>query len=227
MATTIEGFTSGGRTVPLEVFMPGPATGRCAAVLVLHGSFGLLPPYETDIVSFAQALASRGIAAVMPHYLEATGTAPGRGVFALMPQLLPVWRRVCGDAFAVLARDARFDGAHLGLLGFSLGANLALGVAMDPPTGVHPNCVVDFFGPTQGLAAHCGKLPPVLILHGSEDKLVPLSESAHLVAQLHSAGKKAGQDYRFTPYEGEGHGFKGAALAKSRDEAVEFIRRTI
>jgi len=28
-------------------------------------------------------------------------------------------------------------------------------------------------------------------------------------------------------YQGEGHGFKGAALAKSRDEAIDFIEKTI
>ena len=98
---------------------------------------------------------------------------------------------------------------------------------MDPPAGIRPKCVVDFFGPLEGLESHWANLPPVLILHGSADSLVSPSESEHLVAQLESAGKTKGRDYRFTMYEGEGHGFKGAALAKSRDETIEFVLRTI
>ncbi len=227
MTTTIERFSSGGTAVPWEVFMPAAPPGRCPAVLILHGSFGLLPPYRADIVSFAQALAARGIAAAMPHYLEATDTDAGVGVFDLMASLRPAWLQVCNDALGAMAQDARFDPAHLGLLGFSLGANLALGVGMDPPAGTQPKCVVDFFGLTQGLAAHWVKLPPLLILHGTEDKLVLPSESEQIVAHLESAGKKKGRDFRFTRYEGEGHGFKGAALVKSRDETVEFINKSI
>lgn len=227
MSTTIEHFTSGGQAVQLDVFMPGTTTGRCPAVLVLHGSHGLLPPYDADIASFAQALASRGIAAAVPHYMEATKTTPGIEVFSLIPRLRPAWQQVCSDALVAMAKDSRFDAARLGLLGFSLGANLALSVAIDPPPGLQPKCVVDFFGPTQGLGPHFARLPPVLILHGSADRMVPPSDSAHLVAQLESAGKKKGRDYRFSSYAGEGHGFKGAAMVKSRDEAAEFIENTI
>ena len=111
-----------------------------------------------DIVSFARALAERGIAAVMPHYLDATGTEPGAGVFELIARNRPAWRQACDDALAGMARDTRFDAARLGVLGFSLGANLALSVAMDPPAGTQPRCVVDFFGPTQGLESHWAKL---------------------------------------------------------------------
>ena len=225
--TTIERFSSGGQVVPLEVFLPAAALSRCKAVLMLHGSFGLLPPYRSDIVSFAQALAARGVAAAMPHYLDATGTAPGVGVFALIAQHGPAWRQACSDALASMAKDARFDASHLGILGFSLGANLALSLAMDPPAGTQLRCVVDFFGPTQGLPAHWARLPPVLIFHGTDDRLVAPSESHHLVAQLESAGKKKGQGYVFESYQGQGHGFKGAALAKSRDETVEFVNKML
>jgi len=227
MNTTSERFSSGNQAVPWEIFRPAAGSGGRPAVLVLHGSFGMLPAYRADIVSFADALAARGIAAAIPHYLEATDTRPGAEVIAKIPDLRSTWQRVCTDALQALARDANVDADRLGLLGFSLGANLGLSVAMDPPAGIRPKCVVDFFGPTQGLEAHWAALPPVLILHGSEDRTVPPSESAHLVAQLDSAGKKKGQDYRFTTYQGEDHGFKGAALAKSRDETIDFIEKTI
>jgi dipeptidyl aminopeptidase/acylaminoacyl peptidase len=98
---------------------------------------------------------------------------------------------------------------------------------MDPPVGTQLKCVVDFFGPTQLLEAHWSKMPPVLILHGTEDHLVAPSESAYLVSQLALAGKKEGTGYIFESYKGEGHGFIGAALTKSRDATVEFIKKTL
>jgi carboxymethylenebutenolidase len=227
MTKTIEHFKSGGGSVPLEILMPSAGAVRCAAVLLLHGSDGLQPPYGADIASFADALAARGIATAIPHYLEATGTPPGAGVFAEIERLRPTWRQVCSDALAVLAVDPRFDPAHLGLLGFSLGANLALSLAMDPPSAAQPRCVVDFFGPTQGLESRWATLPPVLIVHGCDDTLVPPGESQRLVARLEAAGKRKGRDYRFSLYEGQGHGFHGAALATSREEAVGFLAQTL
>ena len=88
-------------------------------------------------------------------------------------------------------------------------------------------CAVDFFGPIQGLEAHWSRLPPALILHGGKDKVVAPEESARLLAMLAAAGKTEGLDYHFTSYPEEGHGFKGKALAQSRDEAVQFIRKSM
>lgn len=222
-----ESFLSGTHSVPVEVFMPATPSERCPAVLVLHGSFGLSPAYRNDIVSFALALSARGFAAVMPHYLEATGTTAGAGVLPLIEQMQPVWRGIASDTLTWMAGDARFDPARFALLGFSLGANLALAVAMDPPSTLHPCCVVDFFGPTQGLESHWSRLPPIMILYGADDKIVPPAESAHLVTLLAAAGKKKGTGYQVKSFPGEGHGFKGKALAQSRDEAVQFIAQSI
>jgi hypothetical protein len=55
MTKTAESFVSGGMSVPIETFVPD-ASPQHRAVLVLHGSLGLGPPYRTDIVSFAEAL---------------------------------------------------------------------------------------------------------------------------------------------------------------------------
>ena len=227
MTMTNESFSSGGQTVPMEVFVPA-ASGKRPAVLILHGSSGPLPPYRADIVSFAEALVAAGIAATMPHYLESTQTDPGKDdVVKLILEKRPTFRQACSDALTLMANDARFDATRLGILGFSLGGNLALSLAMDPPAGIKLKCVVDFFGPTQLLENHWSKLPPVLIFHGTEDDSVDLSASVHLVAQLEKAGKKKGQDYIFEKYKDEGHGFKDPKLTKSRVRTVEFIRKLL
>jgi dienelactone hydrolase len=228
MAVTTESFSSGGRSVPLEVFLP-ESTGKHPAVLLLHGTFGLLPEYRADIVPFAEALVKSDISVTMPHYLRSTDTDPGMGVVELIPTHLPMWKNVCIDAFAFTAKDSRFDADHLGAIGFSLGGHLALSVAMAPPLGTKMRCVVDFFGPTlkPPLADKYSELPPILILHGTEDRLVPLSESNHLAMQLERVGKKKDRDYFFEEYKGEGHGFKEPALTKSRSATVEFIKKTL
>ena len=223
-----ESFSSGGQTVPLEVFLPA-ASGKHPAVLILHGSSGPLPPYRADIVSFAEALVAAGIAATMPHYLDSTKpkTKPGKDDLKLILERRPTFRQACSDALTVMANDARFDATRLGILGFSLGGNLALSLAMAPPAGTNLKCIVDFFGPTQLLENRWSKLPPVLIFHGTEDDSVDLSASVHLVAQLEKAGKKKGQDYIFEKYKDEGHGFKDPKLTKSRVRTVEFIRKLL
>ena len=227
MAMTNESFSSGGQPVPLEVFLPA-ASGKHPAVLILHGSSGPLPPYRADIVSFAEALVAAGIAATMPHYLESTQTDPGKvDVTKLILEKRPTWRQACSDALTLMANDARFDATRLGILGFSLGGNLALSLAMDPPAGTNLKCVVDFFGPTQLLENHWSKMPPVLICHGAKDPLVNLSVSLDLVVELEKAGKKKGQDYIFEKYKDEGHGFKDPKLTKSRVETVKFITKML
>nr|WP_254798646.1 dienelactone hydrolase family protein [Sphingobium sp. AS12] len=222
MSPVLDQYSSNTEDIPLEIFLP-PSPGPSPAVLVLHGSFGLLPEYKPDIVSFAEALAAAGVAAIMPQYLKSTGTEPGDGVLKLIPVNHLVWAQACADALTWIAGDPRFDVGHVGILGFSLGGYLALRVAMDPPGGVAVQSVVDFFGPTHLLDAHWSKLPPVLIFHGSVDKFVDPSESEFLVQQLEAAGRAEGTGYNYELVEGQGHGFKGAALTESRDKTTKFL----
>src|SRR5262245_38814843 len=102
MAAKSESFSSGGQIVSRDVFLP-PSAGSHPAVLMLHGTFGLMPEYRADIESFADALALNNIAAVMPHYLESTKTAPGFKVFEVLDADLPTWTTVCRDAFVLMA----------------------------------------------------------------------------------------------------------------------------
>jgi dienelactone hydrolase len=203
------------------------SAGKHPAVLILHGSFGLMPQYKADIVSFADALLVEGISSTLPYYLQSTKTEPGLGVIKLIAEHNATWRQACSDALTVMAADGRFDMTRLGILGFSLGGHLALSLAMDPPAGMAVKCVVDFFGPTRSLEPHWSKMPAVHLFHGSADPLVSPSESEYLVEQLEKAGKKKGRDYFYEPSIGESHGFKGTELTKSRDATVEFFKKRL
>jgi dienelactone hydrolase len=227
MAATVETFPSGGAALPLDVFMP-TAAGKAPFVLVLHGSFGMDPPYGDDIVSFAEALAENGIGAAIPYYLKATGDAPGLGVVhVLMADKITAkhlkWRQASRDALTAMAGDARVDAARIGVLGFSLGGDLALSLGMDPPAAVAVRCVVDFFGPTHLLDPNWSRLPPTQIFHGDADRLVHISHSERLRDGLLAAGRAKDADFFYEVKKDEDHGFKNPALTESRDRTVEFF----
>jgi len=224
MPATIARFTSGGRPVSVEVFVP-PGTGRHPAVLILHGTFGLLPEYRADFVSFAEAVVAGGMVAVLPHYFERTGTEAGLPATMTMLTELPAWRAACGDALVFARGHPAVDAGRLGALGFSLGGHIVLGLGMSPPAGTSLKCVVDFFGPTISppVPGNRTALPPVLIHHGTDDRVVPIENSLQLVKELKAVGRTEGVGYEFLTYPGQDHGFTGADQSKSRVRTIEFL----
>jgi dienelactone hydrolase len=224
MIETTETFVSGGMSVPIETFMPGAPLQR-RAVLVLHGSAGLGPEYRTEIVSFAEALRTKGIAAAIPHYFASDPPKPGADPLSSIAHGYAAWSKACRDAVAFMGADRRFDPARMAVIGFSLGGHFALTLGLDAPPGITLRCVVDFFGPTQAppLTGRFERMPPVLIHHGAADTTVYPRESEALVARLKAAGKSEGKDYRYEVYPGQGHRFAAAALTGARATTVDFI----
>jgi dienelactone hydrolase len=230
-------------SIPAYVYSPAPA-GRCSAVLILHGTLGLDPPFGPDIVSFAEALQKSGVAAVIPQYFTSTHTTAGDDAMKALSTdavALPTWKTACAAVLSWMAGDSRFDSGHFGLLGFSLGGHIALSLAMAKPARVTIKGLVDFFGPATQvpLDGDWSALPPTVIHHGTVDQLVPIVNSEHVVSGLESKGRKVIRltfgapptgphlGDQFVKYPGEGHGFKGAALAGSRDASVEFLIKNL
>ncbi len=224
MTVTTDTYTSQGRTIAADVFIP-TAAGQRPACLVLHGTFGLLPQYRSDLYSFGEALADAGVLAVMPHYFERTGTVAGPTAALAIAASLSDWVSACADGLVFTGRDVRVDPGRLGVVGFSLGGHIAMTLAMAPPPGVTVKCVVDFFGPTLGptLFGNRASMPPLQIHHGSDDGTVAIAESEQLVKELRAVGKVEGLGYEFIRYEKQGHGFSGADLTASRASSVAFV----
>jgi dienelactone hydrolase len=228
MATTqtvpADRFVSDGITIAVDVFTPA-GTGRHPATVIFYGTFGLLPPYRDDILSFGTALAAKGIVAFLPHYFERTGTAPGPDALTTIGRHYATWRRTCADALLFARSHARAVDGRLGVLGFSLGGHMALSLGMAPPADVTPACVVDFFGPviTPPLTGKRAAMPPLLIHHGLDDDLVTIDHSRQLASELRAAGKTEGADYTLLEYPGQGHAFVGGALTTARTKSVEFL----
>src|SRR5262245_9640689 len=126
-------FGREGKSVRIERFDPGPE--YAAAVLLLHGADGLHSrgPSHREI---ARDLAANGLLGLLVHYFDRTGNV------AASPLHFLRWTQVIEEAIDYAVRQRGLTGRRVGLVGFSLGAYLALAVAArDPRVGAVVDCV--------------------------------------------------------------------------------------
>jgi carboxymethylenebutenolidase len=206
-------FQSDSNPVSIDYFLPS-REGAFPIVIALHGSGGLSHSGHLD---FAQWLADRGFCLFVPHYFESTGTVWASE--ATIWREFPAWLRVVSDAIDFASQIPAADASRIGIVGFSLGAYLALSIASQE---ARISAVVDFFG---GMPEHFAErlehIAPVLILHGEADPVVPVEE-AHKIARL--------LDARSLPYEkklypGAGHGFSGFDMLDAGQRTYSFLTK--
>ena len=228
---TLESFPSGAKPISVEVSTP-TSPGKHPAILVVYGTDGLNDDhgFGTAIRNFAASLADKGFVALIPDYFESTGTAPG--VDTVWPALngsQDTWVETLADAASFADGRADVKTGKLGIVGFSLGGNLALRLAKLPTANPKALAVVDFFGPiseANGIGAGVDKLPFVQIHHGDKDPVVPPSQSEELMTLLDDAHKVKDVDYFFYLYPHEGHGFHDPKDIKdSTDRTVAFLQK--
>ncbi|MEQ8389028.1 MAG: alpha/beta fold hydrolase [Alphaproteobacteria bacterium] len=213
------------RTLPLPGPELGPAAGGRAAALVilLHG----VGANGDDLIGLAPHLASALPDArfIAPDAPEAFPYQPMGG---RARQWFPVddmdLHRLAREAErarpvleayieAALARDGLAP-RHLALVGFSQGAMMALAAALarvDPVAAV-----VSFSGAHLGAVRPDVAHPPVLLVHGAADTVVP----AHALDMTRESLWAAGVDVTAHLRPGLGHGIDPEALALARDFLV-------
>lgn len=173
---------------------PGPHP----AVVLLHGSSGWRPEY----VEIARRFAEAGFVALVLDYYAETGGAPVGSEEKI--QKWEAWRETVRGAARYLQGLPGVAPEGIALVGFSRGAFLAVSVAASIPAVLG---VVDFFGGGGGgtlpLEEEVRGLPPLLILHGERDRVVPVS-FAHA---LQTAALGAGGEVEMHLFPNEGHAF--------------------
>lgn len=176
--------------------VPTDGISSGSAVLVLHAWWGL----NDTIRAFCSRLADSGFVAFAPdlYHGKVADTIPGAETLSSTLDS----RRANADieeAVSFLTKMDGLDSRGLAVIGFSLGAYFALGLAVSAPKQV--NSVVVFYGTRPGdysrsKAAYLG--------HFAEtDAFEPQQE----VDNLENALRRAGRPVSFHSYPGTGHWF--------------------
>ena len=166
----------------------------------------------------AGLLAAQGYATYVPHYFDRTGTTEINDK-ATMARHFPMWGKALWDAVTHVERQPHVDRNRIGLLGFSLGAYLALSVASVDP---RVQAVIDFYGGfPREMKFFMRRLCPTLILHGDADPTVPVEEAYQLQEML----EKRGIPYEIQIYSGVGHGFAGDTWRDAGRRTLAFLQK--
>jgi dienelactone hydrolase len=192
----------------------GPASGE-RAVIVLHGCGG----FDTFDHRLAEELPRYGISTLYVDYFDPTPPPGNRGFcggFRSGPDPFPTWQQVAADAAASL--HPHF--AHVGAVGWSLGAGVAIATAVD---GRRPfDALAAFssfaFGPVLTAAT---RLPPSIFLSGGTHDIVP-PENARA---LYAAAKQAHVPAALYIYGDGNHNWPGAQGQAGIARAGAFLRR--
>lgn len=198
-------------TIAGDLRFPTPGTDRLPAVVLLHGSGGLLG-YVDD---WAERLNAMGIATFVVDSFTGRGivnTADDQGQLGRLAMIVDAYR-----ALELLARHPRIDPATIVLMGFSRGAQSVLYASMKrfqrmhgPGTGLEFAAYIAFY-PACNTAYReddAVAAKPIRVFHGSADDFNPVAPCRAYVERL----RKAGHDAELVEYAGAHHVFDWPAL---------------
>jgi dienelactone hydrolase len=205
-------FRSSGTTV--RAARCGPASGQ-RAVIVLHGCGG----FDTFDHRLATRLPRYGISTLYVDYFGPTPPHGNKGFcgggFRSGPDPFPTWQQVAADA----AKSLRPSFAHVGAVGWSLGAGVAIAAALDARPFDALAAFSSFaFGPVLTAA---NRLPPSIFLDGGRRDVVP-PENARA---LYAAAKQAHVPTALYIYGNGTHNWPGAQGQAGIARAAAFLRR--
>lgn len=206
-------FESGGKPIRLDAYLPN-SSAKLPAVLALYGSGGGIEGMNRP----AEMLAEQGFAVFVLHYFDRTDTTQATDKATIFRHF-PAWGKTVWDAVGHIAEHPQVDPDRIGLLGFSLGAYLALSVAsVDSRVKV----VVEFFGGLpKEMRLFMRRLCPTLILHGEADAIIPVAEAYDLEVLL----QKKNIPYEMKIYPGVGHSFDNETWRDAGSRSLHFLKK--
>jgi carboxymethylenebutenolidase len=202
-------YTSGKKSVAYEVFgddSSGPL------LILLHGSSGPdVPLYRQQ----ADYFAAKGYTVLFLHYFDATGSS--------MPssQNYVLWAKAVEDLVRECQSTPAWADRKIALMGLSLGASVALAAGSQ---NARVSAIADWYGslPDDFLPKLKG-MPPLLILHGNRDDVIPILNAQQLV-RLCGMEHFACESHF---YQDQGHGFTKGALEDADARTLDFFARTM
>jgi dienelactone hydrolase len=201
----METYRSGSEDVRIERREPA-TSGSHPALLLVHGSGGAVPWW---LDRFAPALTRFGVALCAPHYFDKTGTVRATAETILDGRHFPAWMEALRDAIVWMRSRPSVDAQRIGILGISLGGYLAVALGLSDPS---LRLVMELSGgiPPGWEDRVTSAAPPMLILHGARDSMVPVSEAQKLEALLRERGVR----YQVEIFPDENHWFSAASTAR-------------
>jgi carboxymethylenebutenolidase len=211
-----------GRAGTAYLALPDGADGP--GILVLHGWWGLTPFFK-DV---CDRLASEGFVALAPDLFGGETAATPDEAEALLAAASPDALAHLSRSSLVTLRDApTTPDAPVGVVGFSMGASMALWLAARVPEEIAGTAVfygvqdIDMAESTCAFLGHFAE----------DDPLVPDDDLTLLEADLHLLGRAT----EFHHYPGTGHWFferdrpqyDEAAATLAWDRTIDFFRRTL
>jgi carboxymethylenebutenolidase len=208
-----EGVKSHGQSIRVDVFSPKEA-GKYPAILVLHGHGGVGEGKRSGSHALARYLAGAGYVTLVPHYFG--GLKPSKDSWK-NARRFAVWEARVSQIVGYAARRNDVDPQRIGILGNSLGSWVALSVAARDR---RVSAVVEYVGGwPEWEELNPARLPPVLILHGDADRVVPV-EKAYMLEQIF---QEARVPYKMQIYPRAGHGFRGDDYEDARKRTLAFF----
>ncbi len=181
-------YRSGESNIRIAIHEP-PGPGPFPALLLLHGSGGALS-YWLD--RFAPMLANSGYAVYSPHYFDQTATLRATPEMILDGRHFPAWLEAARNAVSFIASRPRAAAGRIGAIGISLGAYLAVALAIEDErlravvelSGGIPPGWEERLASRMATTANRTPMASTLILHGERDDVVPVSEAHKLEGLL-------------------------------------------
>ncbi|TGD43982.1 dienelactone hydrolase family protein [Pseudotabrizicola sediminis] len=190
---------------------PVAATGKVAAVVVVHENRGL-NPYIEDV---ARRVAKAGYIALAPDGLSSVGGYPGNDEKGreLQAQVDP--EKLMNDFFAAIDFLMTHDATtgKVGITGFCYGGGVANAAAVAYPELA---CAVPFYG-RQAAAEDAPKITAPILLHFAElDTRINEGWPAY-----EAALQQAGKTYEAHIYPGANHGFHNDSTPRYDEAAAK------
>ena len=208
--------TPDGKELTAELYDSGVRPSPAVAMIyspILH----IPDKYET----YAQFLVSRGYSALIPHH-SFSGMEEAIPEFAAAGRWLKERDWIDEDRIAVYGRSAGGHDVYFQLAkypGLWAAGIVWAGVADMVPLlewGHIPDHVLARLGDPYDNAEHWWDRSPIrhlsniedplLVMHGTEDEIVPASQARLVYRELHDHGFEEGEDFEFEIYPGLTHG---------------------
>jgi dienelactone hydrolase len=181
-------------------------------LILLHGASGPEAPLYRDQAKY---FSTKGYVVFLLNYFDAADTSvPSAENYVH-------WTTAVQDLIAYCKSDPKLSSRKIALMGFSLGASVALAAGSQR---VPVQAIAEWYGSLpDDFFYHFQGMPPLLILHGGKDNVIPVVNAQQLV-KLCQIKTLSCEDHI---YPNEGHGFQGQALEDADNRTIDFFSRVM